>query len=150
MVTNVTDKYDILILNPFWVRLFFFLLLYLSFFSSPHLAKSQPRLRRIKELNACTTNSRFTRLHNGGLEDYKVSFFPHLGLECLPRQHNSREAHFHALIRAEVLEDMFAGDAQKAESMQDGIFESTDFAELGVEVKRVSVAIEAIEGRLVF
>ena len=44
---------------------------------------------------------------------------------------------------------MLGGKAEETESMQDGRVEAADLAEFGVDVQRVTVAVETVEGGLV-
>ncbi len=44
---------------------------------------------------------------------------------------------------------MLDGEAERAQAVQDGLVEAEDGAEGGVDVQRVEVAVEAVEGGLI-
>lgn len=106
-------------------------------------------------------------------EDNLVAFFPHLGDDSLAGEDTASESRLDAVESAVLVIDSFAADAEKAQSMEDWLrvlfqtkarisehvlplgrpatthlIESTNLGKVGINVKRVVVARQPVEGSL--
>ena len=109
----------------------------------------QPSLSTLHKLSTSARDRRLSSVHNSGLEDDGVSFLPQLRLESLAGDHHTSKADLEVLVLAELAKDVLARNTQRAQTVQDGGLEATDLAELGIDVQRVAVTVQAVQGSLV-
>jgi hypothetical protein len=114
------------------------------------LTRSQLALSSTGQLGASAGNAELASLLDLGLEDDNITLLPHLGHQCLTGDHNTREANLDVLELAVGPHDSLARNTEGAKTVKDGLFEAADLAELGVDVQRVAVAREAVDGGLLF
>jgi hypothetical protein len=112
--------------------------------------RSQLALPSTGQLGASAGNAELTSLLHLGLEDDDVTLLPHLGHQRLAGNHNTCEADLDVLELAVSPHDRLAGNTERAQTVEDGLLEAADLAELGVDVQRVAVSRQAVDGSLLF
>ena len=89
------------------------------------------------------------------LEEDLVALAPHGGLQSLTRVDSLGEADLDVLERSRVvvavgLEDVLTSNTERAETMENWNVESSNSSHIGVDVERVPVAGETVQGSLIF
>lgn len=102
------------------------------------------------QLSTSTADSQFARLLDLSLEQDGVADLPHLCDEGLARQHDACEADLDVLEGTVGLQDVLTGDTKAAQAVENRGRETTDFAELRVDVEGVEVAGETVDSGLLF
>lgn len=124
--------------------------MYIQSDKSHHSPVLQLGLGAFQQLGSSPRNGRLACVYHRGLEENHIALLPHLRPEGLARQHHTGEADLEVLEGTICAEHMLARDTQRAEAVQNGGLKATHLAELGVNVQRVAVAVEAVERGLVF
>lgn len=121
----------------------------MSPFHPSQLFHLRSRISHLSKISSGTANGKLTGLLDLGLEDnLLVTLLPHLGDERLAGVHGTSEADLDVLKGTELLVDRLAGNAERAETVQDGHLEASHLGELGVDVERVVVTAESVDGSL--
>lgn len=98
----------------------------------------------IHKLCSGICNSQLPSLLDFCLEEDLVALLPAFGNQRLAWEDGARESDLDVLEGAVFLVDSLGGDTEEAQTVQDGHWETADFGEFWVDVKR------ALESLLVF
>lgn len=93
------------------------------------------------KLGSSAGDGQLASLLDLGLEDHLVALAPHLSDEGLAGDDNTGEADLDVLEGAETLVHGLSGDAERAETVEDGGLETTHLGEAGIDVERADMSV---------